>query len=160
SALAATDNPNRALSDRGAPPPVFSYSIPEQNDTHVDDDQESASDYNAGPESETAHKTRLVQQTDSIEKNKQNRTHQKDIPDNLDDLSFFHLKASSLRPMRPVTLRARAIIVLSLPSSPEQGDPPMSSPIAFHQFDENECRTRVRAMSDEELLRQGKQLRS
>ena len=36
----------------------------------------------------------------------------------------------------------------------------MSSSIAFNQFDQDEYRTRVRAMSDEELLRQGKLLRS
>jgi len=36
----------------------------------------------------------------------------------------------------------------------------MSSPIALRQFDEDEYRNRVRTLSDEDLVKEGKKLRS
>jgi hypothetical protein len=36
----------------------------------------------------------------------------------------------------------------------------MSSPIALRQFDEDEYRNRVRTLSDEDLVKEGKMLRS
>jgi hypothetical protein len=36
----------------------------------------------------------------------------------------------------------------------------MNSPIAVSQFDEDEYRRRVRAFSDEDLIKEGKELRS
>ena len=36
----------------------------------------------------------------------------------------------------------------------------MNSPIALRQFDEEEYRNRVRSLSDDELIREGKKLRS
>ena len=36
----------------------------------------------------------------------------------------------------------------------------MSSSIAFRQFDEDEYRDRVRALSDDDLVKEGKKLRS
>jgi hypothetical protein len=36
----------------------------------------------------------------------------------------------------------------------------MSSPIALRQFDEDEYRSRVRTLSDDDLIKEGKKLRS